>query len=221
AFKWDNATIEYEIVGIVRDVKYLGVDRETEPGFYLPAQQCPLVDMNVLVAVDLPPSEMMGALREAVWSLDAQLPILSMTTMRELFSERIAQPRFTMLLMALFGVIALCLAIVGVYGLISYSVSQRTREIGLRMALGANPGSVLRQVIGRSLGLTLTGIVIGIIAALILTRLLSQMLYDLTPTDPLTFITVPALLLLVAVAAAYVPARRASRIDPMTALRCD
>ncbi|MCZ6836166.1 MAG: ABC transporter permease, partial [Planctomycetota bacterium] len=221
-FGWgDAATVEFEVIGIVSDVKFLGVDQETAPGFYLPARQFPLNMMTVIATVETRPEAMMTALRETVWKIDDQLPVQGMSTMADIFWESVAQPRFIMLLMSLFGLIALCLAAVGVYGLISYTVFQRTREIGLRMALGAEQRDVLRLVVRRGLGLALWGIGLGLLVAFILTRVLTSLLFEVTTTDPLTFSLVPALILIIALLAAYLPARRATRIDPMTALRCE
>jgi putative ABC transport system permease protein len=147
------------------------------------------------------------------------LPVTDIGAIPELVDATLAQPRFQTLLLGLFSGLALTLAAVGIYGVISYSVIQRTHEIGIRMSLGAQPGQVLRLVMGQGAKLALAGIAVGIAAALALTRLMRSLLFEVNPADPLTFAAIAALLVAVALAACYIPARRAMRVDPMTALR--
>ena len=161
----------------------------------------------------------MPAVRETVWSLDKQLPIASVRTMDALLADSVGQPRFRTVLLGLFAALSLILAAAGIYGVISYSVQQRTSEFGIRMALGASLRDVLRLVLGRGTKLALLGVAIGVPAALALARLMSSLLFGIAPGDPLTFVAVTALLLLVAISACYIPARRASRVDPLVALR--
>ncbi len=142
-------------------------------------------------------------------------------TMDEVLAETVAQPRFYTVLSVLFGVIALLLATIGIYGVISYSVAQRTHEIGIRMALGARTQNVVSLVIGEGMRLALIGIGIGVLAALALTRVIASLLYEITPTDPITIGGMAFLLLIIAMFAAWIPARRAARVDPMVALRCE
>jgi ABC-type antimicrobial peptide transport system permease subunit len=159
------------------------------------------------------------AIREQVWAVDKNAPIYSVTTMDQLASQSVADPRFRVLLLGSFGALGLVLAAVGIYGVISCSVSQRTREIGVHMAMGAQRPDILRLVVGHELLLSVAGVGIGAAGALALTRVLRTLLFEITPTDPLTFASVTISLFLVALAASYVPARRAMRVDPMVALR--
>jgi putative ABC transport system permease protein len=157
--------------------------------------------------------------KKQVWSVDSQIPVSDILSMEDIMAVSLAQQRFNMLLLALFAALALILAAVGIYGLMAYSVSQRTHEIGVRLAIGAQRRDVLRLVLRDGAKLTLLGIAIGIIAALTLTRLMAGLLFEVTPTDPATFAAVAILLAVVAFAACYIPARRATRVDPMVALR--
>jgi putative ABC transport system permease protein len=167
------------------------------------------------------PAALSSAVRSAVWSLDANLPISNVLTMDEAVAKANAQPRFEMLLLGIFAAIALVLAAVGIYGVMSYSVSRRTHEIGIRISLGASRSDVLRLVLRQGLILALAGSAVGIVSALILARLMTKLLYGISPNDPVTFIAVAALLLIVSLVACYVPARRAMQVDPVTAMRCE
>ena len=176
---------------------------------------------EVVVRSNLSAAAVAAAVREEVHAIDRDLPVTDVETLPEAVHASVAEPRFRMLLLGLFGGIALLLAAIGIYGVVSFSVSRRTREIGTRMALGATPGSIWRLVIGESARLVLLGLAVGIPAALLLTRSLSALLFAVHPSDPLTFVVVASLLTVVALAAAYLPARRAMRVDPMVALRCE
>ena len=149
------------------------------------------------------------------------LPVFDVNTMTSIVSSAIAPQRSTAILLVVFAMLAMTLAVIGIYGVISYSVTQRTREIGVRMALGAARGHNLRLIVGHGLRLTVLGLALGLIAAFGLTRLLTRMLFDVDPLDPLTFVAIPVLLAIVALAASYLPARRAARVGPMDALRCE
>lgn len=157
--------------------------------------------------------------KKEVWSLDRQIPVSNVQSMDELLSVSLAEERFDMLLLGAFAGLALILAAVGIYGVMAYTVSQRTHEIGIRIALGAQRGDVVRLVVGQGAKLALAGIIVGLAGAFALTRLMASLLFDVTPTDPLTFAAVAIVLAMVALAACYIPARRAMRVDPMTALR--
>jgi ABC-type antimicrobial peptide transport system permease subunit len=177
--------------------------------------------MTLVLCTSGPVLGLVDEVKKQVWSVDRQIPITDILSMEDLMAVSLAQQRFNMLLLALFSVLALILAAVGIYGLMAYAVSQRTHEIGVRLAIGAQRRDVLRLVLRDGAKLTLLGIAVGIIAALALTRLMASLLFEVTPTDPATFAAVALLLAVVALAACYIPARRATRVDPMVALRYD
>jgi putative ABC transport system permease protein len=165
------------------------------------------------------PAALAPAVKEVVWSLDRNLPVSQVLTMDAVVAEANAQPRFQMLMMGIFAGVAMVLAAVGIYGLMSYSVARRTHEIGIRISLGAGRGEVLRMVLSQALTLALAGSAVGLVSALLLARLMTNLLFGVKPTDPATFIAVALTLAAVSVVASYLPARRAMRIDPMVALR--
>jgi len=209
------------IIGVVGDVKHFGLDLPELPTFYSPyPQTSPWKRWMTFVARTQAGPESMGqAVKQQIWKADAQLPITKVQTMDEVAAGSFAARRFNMLLLALFAGLALVLAAVGIYGVMSYAVTQRTQEIGIRMALGARGVDVLKLIIRNGLMLTLAGVVIGVGGALALTRLLRTLLFGVTPTDSLTFITVSGVLIVVAMLACYLPARRATKVDPLVALR--
>jgi putative ABC transport system permease protein len=217
---WNNERLtSFEIVGIVGDVKSAGLSSAAEPTYYVPARQAPLQKMTVLGRTQDDPTALVPALRSAVLAIDPNQPITSIKTMENIVADSIAQPRLSMTLMGLFGVLALVLATVGIYGLLSYAVTQRTQEMGIRMALGARMTDVLKLILKQGMTLVVIGEVLGLFGAFALTRLLKALLFGVTPTDAPTFIAVSIVLTVVASLACYVPARRATKVDPLVALR--
>jgi putative ABC transport system permease protein len=207
------------IVGVVGDVKYSGLDAKPEPAYYTPLSQNPWRSAYLVARASLNPSSLVPELREQIWALDKDMPIAKVATMDQLLAESVAQPRFRTLLLGIFGALALVLASVGIYGVISYSVTQRTHEIGIRRALGAQTRDVIKLVIRQGMAFTIVGVTIGLAASLALTRLMESLLFEVSTTDRATFAGVAALLVAVAFLACWIPARRASRVDPMVALR--
>jgi putative ABC transport system permease protein len=177
--------------------------------------------MPVVLRTTGDPLALSRSAREAVWSLDSDLPIPKMETMEQILSESVAQRRLNMLLLSVFAAVALILAAVGIFGVMSYAVTQRTNEIGIRMALGAQTRDVLRLIVGQGMMLALAGVVIGLIATFALTRLMSSLLFGVRPTDPVTFAAIAVLLAGVALVTCWIPAWRATKVDPMIALRCE
>jgi putative ABC transport system permease protein len=210
----------YQIVGVVGDVKYNGLADEVQPAIYLAAEQSPMWGMALIVKTDVAdPLSLTTAVRSEIRKLDPELPVTRIATMEQRLSTAVAQPRFRTSLIALFAAVALVLACVGIYGVISYSVAQRTHEIGIRMALGARQGDVLRMVIRQALVLALSGVALGLIASFAFTSLMTNLLFGVKATDPATFFTTALLLVFTALVASYLPARRATKVDPLVALR--
>jgi putative ABC transport system permease protein len=211
----------YEIVGVVGNVNYSGLDAAPPPTMYVPFKQDLFGTMWVLVKSDGEPSRLTGAVRQALREIDRTLPAYSITPLATVLSDSVADRRFSMVLLGFFALLAIFLAAVGLYGLVAYSVSQRTREIGLRMAIGARPGDVVRMVVGGGMKLAVLGVVIGLVAAVGLAQLVETMLFGVTPSDPASYGATALILLAVAALASYVPARRAMRVDPLTALQAE
>jgi putative ABC transport system permease protein len=209
----------YRIVGVVGNVRYEGLEVNADPTVYVPLAQDPFTSMWVLARTSGDPSQMIGTARQIVRDLDAGLPAFSMTPLDDVVSESMAERRFSMLLLGLFALVALFLAAVGLYGVVSYTVTQRTQEIGLRMAIGAGRGDVMRMVVGGGMKLAVLGVVIGIAAALGLANLVASMLFGVTPFDSMSYGATAGVLLVVAALACYLPARRAMRVDPIIAMR--
>jgi putative ABC transport system permease protein len=217
-----NPKVEWiTIVGVVGDVKHFGLDLPEEPGLYSPYSQAqPWKRWMTLVArTESDPGAMTQAIKRQIWKVDAQLPVTKVLTMEDVAATSFAARRFNMSLLALFAVLALVLAAVGIYGVMSYAVTQRTQEIGIRMALGAQTMDVMKLVLRNGLTLTLVGVVLGMGGAMALTRLMASLLFGVTPTDKLTFFAVSSVLIFVALLACFLPARRATRVDPLEALR--
>jgi putative ABC transport system permease protein len=216
-----NGNVSREIVGVVADVHNVSLAKEPGPMMFVPFAQEPFWGAEVVVRSTLSPEDVEGAIRAQIHNIDPSLPVTNVETLSQGLHSSVAEPRFRTLLLAIFGAIALLLATVGIYGVISYSVSRRTREIGVRIALGATRANLCRLVLVDSAKLALFGLTAGIPAALLLMRFLSTLLFAVGPADPLTFIGVAVLLTVVALAAGFFPARRAMRVDAMTALRCE
>jgi putative ABC transport system permease protein len=208
-----------EVVGVVGDTRQWGLTEPPRPEEYQPFHGDPWGGAILVLHTTLPPLSLVAEVRQQVAALDPDLPLFSIRTMEQVVAQQTAGARTESLLVGLFAGLALLLAAVGVYGVMAYLVAQRTQEIGIRMALGAHRSDVFRLVIGRGLILTLIGVVIGNAAALGLTRFLASLLYDVKPTDRVTFIAVSLILTTVALLASYIPSRRATKVDPMVALR--
>jgi putative ABC transport system permease protein len=207
------------VVGVVGDVRHTGLDEEPKPEMFYPFLQSPLSFMTLTVRSTADEKSLMPAIQREIRAVDPDQPVFGIKTMDELISESVSPRRLNTILLTTFAAVALLLAALGIYGVMAYSVSQRTHEIGIRMALGARPGDVLRMIVGQGMILTLAGICIGLIAAFGLTRLMSSLLFGVTATDPITFIAVALVLGIVAFMASFIPALRATRVDPMEALR--
>jgi predicted permease len=220
---WEDRTFA-RVVGVVADVRYRGLDVESGPTVYFPHSQRPFrLQWGASVVAESSVGEadgVAGGLRETIRRLDPDIP-LRLETMRSRVLESIAERGLVMALFGAFALLALVLATVGIYGVVSYSVARRTREMGIRVALGADTGSVLGMVVGASMRMVLVGLVVGLVAALGLTRLLEGMLYEVSPTDPLTLLAVLIALALSGVLASWVPARAGTRVDPMVTMRAE
>jgi putative ABC transport system permease protein len=207
------------VAGIVGDVKFTSLTKDADPEFYVPYRQSAQSDMVLTVRTASDPLLLASALREAVHQTDAAQPVSKVTTMAQLLDYSVGTPRLAAALLTIFGAIALLLAAVGIYGVIAFSVARRTREIGVRIALGAGGRDVLRMVVGQAVVLAVVGVAVGIAGALALTSAIQGMLFGVTATDPLIYASVSLLLIVIAALAAYIPARRASRLSPSIALR--
>jgi putative ABC transport system permease protein len=215
----ENESQPSEIIGVVGDVRQMGLDTAAEPTVYWPYPELVYTGMTILVRTSNDPRGQVSAVGRELHQMDPEQPMASVATMEQLLSDSLSRSRFTMLVLGVFAAIALLLAAVGIYGVIAYSVTQRTQEIGIRLALGAQRQDVLRLVLGQGTRLTLLGVGLGIVAALIFTRLMAILLFSISAADPLTFTVVSLLLFGVALLACYLPARRAMRVDPLIALR--
>jgi putative ABC transport system permease protein len=209
------------VVGVVASVKHRSLDEDSRYYVYWPVSQDVQSSMYVVIRTAGNPAAMTSAVLGEVSSLDPELPLFEVSTMDEAVGYSLTAKRLTNILLAGFAVTALLLAMIGIYGVTSLNVSSRTHEFGIRLALGAQRGDVLRLVIGQGLRLALIGTVLGLGGALWLTRFVESLLFNVKPTDPLIFTAVALVLTVVALLACYIPARRATRVDPMVALRCE
>jgi putative ABC transport system permease protein len=207
------------IVGIVANARHSGLAEKPAPTIFLDQVQAPMYFANLVVRTALPPSTMAKSVERAIHSVDPNQPVYKVESMEDVVADSVARPRIESSLVALFAGLALLLAAVGLYGVLAYSVNQRTQEIGIRVALGAEPGQLIGEVMRDALRLVLPGIAVGLVGALAITRLLGSLLYEIKPSDPWTLAAVSGVLIMVAMFAAYVPARRAATVDPLTALR--
>jgi predicted permease len=215
------------VVGVVADQQHNGLGSMVKEKFYRPHAQFAqstgfaIRNMTLVVRTAGDPMALAGPIRHEIALADANLPVAAIRSMTEVVESAASQPRFTGLLLGLFAALALTLAAIGIYSVLAYLVSQRTREIGIRLAVGAAPASVLRLILGRGLGLALRGVALGLVIALVASRVMASLLYQVQPRDPLTFIAVPVVLSIVAVLASVIPALRAMRVDPIVALRTE
>jgi putative ABC transport system permease protein len=209
------------IIGVVGDVKQGALDRDTPPLLYLPYAQAPLENLRVVLQTSVPPLSLTRSVHAAVREIDRELPVFAVRELEEYVAASIGPQRFYATLVGIFAIVALTLAAVGLYGVIAYAVSQRTHELGVRVALGATGQRIAAMVVGQGLTLTIGGSAVGIIAAVLVTRVLGALLFGVSALDPLTFGVVLLLLVCVAAVASYVPARRAARVDPLVAMRGD
>jgi len=206
------------VVGVIGDVRHFGLDGEPSYDIYLPGYGS---RMYLVIRADSEPASLANAVRAEIWEEDKDLPISKLQTMEQLLSDSISPRRFSGLLLAVFATFALTLATVGIYGVISHSVSQRTRELGLRMALGAQQRDVLGLVMRQGLKLVLAGLALGLVGSFVVTQFLASLLFAVSPTDLPTFVTVSLVLAAIALLACYIPAQRAAKVDPMVSLRCE
>jgi putative ABC transport system permease protein len=211
----------FEVVGVVGNIHYAGLDAVPAPTMYVPIAQDTFNTIWIVERTDGDPAALSGSARQAVRTVDPLLPTYSMSPLSQTVSDSLASRRFSMVLLGSFAGIALFLAAVGLYGVVSYSVEQRTREIGLRMAIGAAPNAVMRLVVGDAMKLALAGVVLGLAGAAVFARLAAMLLFEVTPSDPASYAATSAILFAVAVFACYAPARRAMRVDPIAALQAE
>jgi putative ABC transport system permease protein len=207
------------VVGVVGDAKHYWLEEESKPQMYAAYSQQPGLFATVVIRTTVEPLSLSESIRQAIWKVDADQPMWKIRTVEFLVNRSTADRKFLMALMGIFATLALVLTMIGLYGVVSYLVNQRTQEIGIRMALGAQMRDIMRMVLKQGMVLVLTGVALGLGAAWLLTRLMSRLLYQVSATDPLTFAAIALLLTTVALLACYIPARRATKVDPLVALR--
>jgi putative ABC transport system permease protein len=220
----DNPNPLMVVVGVVGDVRQNSLDQVLKPEMYvshLQDRRFFAIPRDLVARTTGDPLALAAAVRAEIWKLDRDLPLYQVRTMEQVLAASVTGQRFNMLLLTVFAALALLLAAVGIYGLMSYATAQRTREIGVRLALGARAGDVLRLVMEQGLILTISGVAVGLAGAFALTRVMTGLLFGVSATDPMTFTSIAALLTLVSLLACWIPARRAAKVDPMVALRCE
>jgi ABC-type antimicrobial peptide transport system permease subunit len=218
---WQGDPYEAEIVGVVGDLRHDGLDRGTRPEVFFPLEQVPFGSMTYVLRASGDPTSLVNAAKQEVWAVNPEQAFYDTATLPGLIAASVVRQRFSAALMAVFAVLALVLCATGIYGVLSLTTGQRSREIGVRMALGADARAIRRMVLGEGAVVIGAGIVIGLAGAIAATRFLQTLLFQVRPGDPVTFAGVCALLLAVGLAACYLPARRATRVDPLVALRAE
>jgi predicted permease len=219
--RWGRQGRRVEVVGVVGDVRHRGLDARPRPELYVPFRQTQYGSLTLVVRAAGDPLALAAAVKSQLYAIDPGQPVTALATMKDLLSDSVAGPRFQVTLLGSFAAVALALACVGIYGVISELVAQRTREIGIRLALGGRGADVLGLLLRQGLRLTSLGIALGLAGAFAVTRLLGTLLFEVSPHDPVTYGAVSSLLFAAALLACGVPAWRATRVDPMRALRCD
>jgi len=209
----------HTIIGVAGIVKHARLDRDTRESIYVPFLQIPMRSMTIAARTSTHPESLAGAIRHEVQAIDKDQPVTDVMTMTTVVSRSVWLQRFYVILFAVFAALALVLAMVGIYGVMSYAVTQRTQEIGIRMALGAQAADVLKLILGNGMALITIGVAIGLAGAFALTRLLASLLFGVAPRDIKTFLGVSAVLIVVALLACFIPARRATKVDPLVALK--
>ena len=216
---YKDEPLEWEIVGVAQNVRHFSLSSEVVPSMYVPHGQQRYQFMTLTIRTTSEPLLMADSVRKQVWAVDKDQPIGNVSAMDQLIYEQVSQPRFYLMMLSIFAGVALVLASVGIYGVMSHMVTQRTHEIGVRRAMGAQNRDVMRMVLRQGVGLTAVGAAIGVAGAAGLTRVMGSLLYEVSAVDPVTFVASPVILMAVACAASYVPARRATKVDPQVALR--
>jgi putative ABC transport system permease protein len=217
----DKGKTWIQIVGVVGDVKQYGLDKDAPDEIYVPLADSPVSGLSLVVKTSVEPLSIARRVIQQIYDIDPDQPAARVASLEQVRADSVAAPRLTANLLGLFALLALAIAAAGIGGVMALSVSQRTHEIGVRMAIGAWPREILRMVLGQGVALTVIGLALGLLGAIGLTRMLRGLLFEVTPTDPLTFVGVGAVLAIAALSACYVPARRAARVDPTVALRCE
>jgi putative ABC transport system permease protein len=220
-FSTDNGKTWNQVVGVVGDVKQFGLDKTPADEIYGPLAQSPLLDAALVIKTSVEPMSIARGIIETLYTIDPNQPAARVRSLEQVRAESVAGPRLTSNLLGIFALLALAIAATGIGGVMALAVSQRKHEIGVRMAVGARPREILGMILGQGMGLVVVGLALGLLGALGLTHLLQGLLFEVGPTDPLTFVGVAAVLAAAAFLACYVPARRAARVDPMIALRAE